>query len=212
MSRCARLFVARRCHLLAVTPHMVYCKFFITLLYCCIDGTVSAGCYLLFCATELFLSVSAASFIPDVRRLPSNRISDIRRVLSRLRRAITICPTMSNIGFKTMLGLPPAIPTRTIKTKISRKICSMPLSTECASVMFHLLSLPSCRTPRMRRPCHPRTRQVTNWFSMFGLDRVRRLGDTGRGALGFLPWRRLPKRPITRTCHRPVFRVRSPEG
>lgn len=75
------------------------------------------------------------SFIPDVRRLPSNLISDIRRVLSRLRSAITICPTMSNIGFRTMLGLPPAIPTRTIKTKIGRKSCSIAPSAEFASVI-----------------------------------------------------------------------------
>ena len=112
-----------------------YCRFVEVCLDSCADATVLVGCYRLFCVTELFLSVSAVSFIPDLNRLPSNLVRDIRRVLSRLRRVITICPTMSNTGFKTMLELPPAIPTRTINTKRSKKICSIPASADVASVI-----------------------------------------------------------------------------
>lgn len=135
MSRCARMLDCA-----SVPPprgDTVYgcCRFVCMWMYACADAAVLVVFYRLFCVAELFLSVSAVSFIPDVSRLPSNLISDIRRVLSRLKRAITICPTMSNTGFRTMLGLPPAIPTRTINTKRIRKICSMPLSTDVASVI-----------------------------------------------------------------------------
>ena len=89
-------------------------------------GTCSGAFYLLFCLPEPFLSVSAKRFTPDTRTLPKTLNRVIRRVLSRLIRAFTICPTMSNTGFRTMLGLPPAIPTRTINIKRSRRICSIP--------------------------------------------------------------------------------------
>ena len=135
MSRFARSFVCASVPPPRDDTAYGYCEFIALCLYTGTDVTVTAGCYRLVCVTELFLSVSDVSFIPDARRLPSNLISDIRRGLSMLRRAITICPTMSNTGFKTILGLPPAIPTRTIKTKRSRNICSIPLSTELAAVI-----------------------------------------------------------------------------
>src|SRR5579883_1091695 len=56
---------------------------------------------------------------------------------------------MSNTGLRTMLGLPPAIPIRTINTKRSRNICSIPAhADDIGVVIVHLLSRVSdaCRT------------------------------------------------------------------
>ena len=98
-------------------------------------GVCSGGFYLLFCLPEPFLSVSARSFIADTRTLPKTLNRVIRRVLSRLIRAFTIWPTMSNTGFRTMLGLPPAIPTRTINMKSKKRTCSIPPSGDEVGVI-----------------------------------------------------------------------------
>jgi hypothetical protein len=98
-------------------------------------GNLSDAFYLLFCLPEPFLSASVRRFIPDRRTLPKTLNRVIRRVQRRLRSAFTICPTMSNTGFKTMLGLPPAIPTRTINMKRTKIICSRPPSGDEGGVI-----------------------------------------------------------------------------
>lgn len=136
MARFARLLVARRCLLLAGSTICGYSAFTALRARLSVVVDVSVACYLLLCVIEAFLSVSAARFIPDTATVPKTLNSDIRRVLSRLRRAITICPTISNIGFRTILGLPPAIATRIINMKRSRKICSIPASGDEIGVVI----------------------------------------------------------------------------
>jgi len=212
MSRFARSFVCASVPPPRDGTAYGYCEFVALCLYRGTDVTVTAGCYRLFCVTELFLSVSAVSFIPDVRRLPSNLISDIRRVLSMLRRAITICPTMSNTGFKTMLGLPPAIPTRTIKTKRRRNICSIPQSTELASV---IVSPPV--TGELWNPTHEAPMSSANSpgdcyrFYMFGLTDSK----TGRHrpwCYGFHAMATPAQEPVNSNVSRPCFQSAVPGG